>query len=179
MAEAVAVPTPAERQAFLYLALVTALGTAVRAWEGRVAPAGADGARALAAQLAAVDSALARRAGGAARGGQAPASTPRTARAAPAPRRPSASAGEAPGPVDVDVADSAALERLPGIGPSLAARIVADRAARGSFGSADGLQRVRGIGPALARRLAGHVTFSGVPRPDEGAQVSPTRRRSP
>jgi competence protein ComEA len=176
----VAVPTPAERQAFLYLALVTAVGTAVRAWEGRVTPAGGTEARALAAQLAAVDSALARRAGLAARAGGASASVPRTSRVASGPPRPSSPPmGAASGPVDVDVADSASLERLPGIGPALAARIVADRAARGPFGSAEAWQRVRGIGPALARRLAAHVTFSGVPRPGEGARVPPTRRRSP
>lgn len=67
--------------------------------------------------------------------------------------------------MDVDVADSALLERLPRIGPALAARIVADRSAHGSFGSLQGLERVRGIGPGLARALAAHVTFSGIRRP--------------
>ncbi len=64
-------------------------------------------------------------------------------------------------PVDVDRADSAALEALPGVGPALARRIVADRAARGSFGSMAGLSRVPGIGPRLEQRLAPLVTFSG------------------
>ena len=67
--------------------------------------------------------------------------------------------------VDVDVADSAALERLPRIGPSLAARIVADRVQHGPFGSVEVLQRVRGIGPKLSASLVAHVTFSGTPRP--------------
>lgn len=69
------------------------------------------------------------------------------------------------GVVDVDVADSAELERLPRIGPALAARIVADRNAKGPYGSLAGLQRVRGIGPKLAELLGPHVTFSGRPRP--------------
>ena len=69
------------------------------------------------------------------------------------------------GPVDVDASDSAALERLPRIGPALAARIVADRNANGPYGSLAGLQRVRGIGPKLAELLGPHVTFSGTPRP--------------
>ena len=69
------------------------------------------------------------------------------------------------GPVDLDRADSATLERLPRIGPSLAARIVADRSANGPYGSLDGLQRVRGIGPKLAKGLEALVTFSGTPRP--------------
>lgn len=69
------------------------------------------------------------------------------------------------GPVDLDRADSAALERLPRIGPALAARIVADRSANGSYGSLEGLQRVRGIGPKLAKSLETLVTFSGISRP--------------
>jgi DNA uptake protein ComE-like DNA-binding protein len=69
------------------------------------------------------------------------------------------------GPVDVDLADSAALERLPRIGPALAARIVSDRGARGPFGSLAGLERVRGIGPKLVQLLGPLVTFSGIPRP--------------
>jgi competence protein ComEA len=64
----------------------------------------------------------------------------------------------------VDVADAAVLDALPGIGPSLAARIVADREARGPFGSLEGLRRVKGVGDVLAARLAPRVTFSGVAR---------------
>lgn len=67
--------------------------------------------------------------------------------------------------MDLDRADVVALERLPRIGPALAARIVADRSANGSFGSLEALQRVRGIGPKLAEGLRAHVTFSGTPRP--------------
>ncbi|MDZ7631298.1 MAG: helix-hairpin-helix domain-containing protein [Gemmatimonadaceae bacterium] len=81
--------------------------------------------------------------------------------------RVSASSGQLPTleQVDVDRADVVALERLPRIGPALAARIVADREARGAYGSVEALQRVRGIGPKLAGALRGHVTFSGIPRP--------------
>lgn len=68
-------------------------------------------------------------------------------------------------PIDVESASAAELERLPRIGPTLARRIVEDRAARGPFGSLDGLQRVRGVGPAMARQLQGHVTFGGAGRP--------------
>lgn len=62
--------------------------------------------------------------------------------------------------VDVDTADAAAIASLPSIGPVLAARIVADRSARGAFGSLAGLQRVRGVGPALAAKIGQFVTFS-------------------
>jgi competence protein ComEA len=60
-------------------------------------------------------------------------------------------------PIDLDRADARALERLPGIGPVLAARIVADRERRGSFRGVDGLSRVRGIGPATVARIRREV----------------------
>lgn len=73
-----------------------------------------------------------------------------------------------PGPfhrVDVDRASEQELETLPGIGPALARRILANRDSNGPFGSMARLQRVKGIGPAIARRLDSLVTFSGIPRP--------------
>lgn len=62
--------------------------------------------------------------------------------------------------IDLDTAGEAAIATIPGIGPSLAARIVADRSRRGSFGSLQNLQRVAGVGPGLSARIALHVTFS-------------------
>jgi competence ComEA-like helix-hairpin-helix protein len=58
------------------------------------------------------------------------------------------------GPVHLNTATAAELACLPGIGPALAARIVADRTARGPFGEVQALERVPGIGPALVRRVA-------------------------
>ncbi len=57
------------------------------------------------------------------------------------------------GRLDPDRASTADWERLPGIGPSLAARIVADRDSRGAFGGPEGLLRVRGIGPKTLDRI--------------------------
>ena len=83
--------------------------------------------------------------------------------------------------VDLDVASAAEIERLPRIGPVLAARIVADRDSLGPFGSLEGFRRVKGVGPALARTVSSHVTFSLRPRPsgvNEGAgEGSPGRAR--
>lgn len=59
--------------------------------------------------------------------------------------------------LDVDAATAAELEVLPGVGPSLAAAIVADRRAHGPFGGVAALDRVKGVGPALVRKLAPHV----------------------
>lgn len=59
-----------------------------------------------------------------------------------------ADTGSGGGPVDVNVADGATLETLPGIGPSTAAAIIDHRERNGPFTSVDGLLEVRGIGEA-------------------------------
>lgn len=55
--------------------------------------------------------------------------------------------------VNINTADAAVLDKLPGIGPSTAARIVADRAANGPFATPDDLGRVSGIGPKKLAQL--------------------------
>jgi competence protein ComEA len=65
--------------------------------------------------------------------------------------------GALQGVLDLNAADAAELDSLPGIGPSLAAAILADRAANGPFPSVDALDRVKGIGPATVERLRGRV----------------------
>lgn len=52
------------------------------------------------------------------------------------------------GPVSLSTADQAALDALPGVGPSTAAAIIAHREANGPFGSVEELLEVRGIGEA-------------------------------
>ena len=52
------------------------------------------------------------------------------------------------GPVSLSTADVAALDALPGVGPSTAAAIIAYREAHGPFGSVEELLEVRGIGEA-------------------------------
>jgi len=65
---------------------------------------------------------------------------------------PPAAEGGAPGLVDLNTADAAALDGLPGIGPVLAQRIVEHRDER-PFASVDELGDVPGIGPTLLERL--------------------------
>jgi competence protein ComEA len=50
------------------------------------------------------------------------------------------------GPIDLNAATPAQLDTLPGIGPSLAEAIIAERERRGGFTSVDQLRDVRGIG---------------------------------
>jgi competence ComEA-like helix-hairpin-helix protein len=71
------------------------------------------------------------------------------------------------GRVDLNRATAAELETLPRIGPALAARIVADRSARGSFARIEDLDRVKGIGPAILAALADEVVAG--PPPDRAA----------
>jgi competence protein ComEA len=59
--------------------------------------------------------------------------------------------------VAVNRATAAQLTCLPGIGPALAARIVAERTAHGNFSSVADLARVRGIGSKRRERLQGRV----------------------
>ncbi|QGQ19001.1 ComEA family DNA-binding protein [Cellulomonas sp. JZ18] len=79
------------------------------------------------------------------RQGEAPA--PAGAEGVAPPAAPSADAR-----VDLNTADAAALDALPGVGPVLAQRIL-ERRARGPFTSVDELDDVSGIGPAVLERL--------------------------
>lgn len=67
-----------------------------------------------------------------------------------------APAAQSPGGVNINAADATALQTLPGIGPSKAQAIVADRTANGPFADCGDLQRVRGVGPAT---IAGIVNL--------------------
>lgn len=55
--------------------------------------------------------------------------------------------------VDLNTADVSALDTLPGVGPSTAEKIIADREANGPFESVDDLGRVSGIGPKKLEQL--------------------------
>ena len=59
--------------------------------------------------------------------------------------------------VDVNTASEAELERLPGVGPSLARRIIEYREANGPFATPDDLQNVSGIGPSKFAKMEAFV----------------------
>lgn len=66
---------------------------------------------------------------------------------------PTVAADEEGAPIEVNRAGATELERLPGVGPSIAAAIVEERESGGPFGTVDDLQRVPGIGPARVEAI--------------------------
>ena len=154
-------PTPNERKGLLFLALVALSGTGVRVWRARIPPPPPTEISALERQLGRVDSVRSSR------------REPRAKRA-----RSAKAATAAPSdsqPVDLNAATAAQIEALPGIGPSLARRIVAHRDSAGPFVDLTALCDVRGIGPALAQRLRPLVTFGGRSSPVSEACDSPSK----
>ncbi len=71
-----------------------------------------------------------------------------------------AQGAEAPGAglVDLNTADAAALDALPGVGPAIAQRIIDHREANGPFARVDDLEQVPGIGPATLEKIRAHAT---------------------
>ncbi|MBL0060659.1 MAG: ComEA family DNA-binding protein [bacterium] len=63
-------------------------------------------------------------------------------------------------PINVNSATAEELERLPGVGPVLASRIIEEREANGPFVSADDLERVSGIGPKKIAAMRDRVVVS-------------------
>ena len=68
------------------------------------------------------------------------------------------SSGAPAGKVDLNTADVAALDALPGVGPVTAASIVGWREKNGRFTSVAQLQEIQGIGPAKYASLSPLVT---------------------
>lgn len=79
-------------------------------------------------------------------------------RAATAAGSPAGGAAAASGPVSLSSATVEQLDALDGIGPTLAARIVAWRTQHGGFSSVDGLLEVPGIGQSRLDAIRGRVT---------------------
>lgn len=60
--------------------------------------------------------------------------------------------------VNLNTADAAALESLPGIGPALAQRIIDYRTANGPFQTTAEIQDVRGIGAGIYEKIKDSIT---------------------
>jgi competence protein ComEA len=62
--------------------------------------------------------------------------------------------------IDLNTADEAALDSLPGVGPVMAQNILAWRQQNGRFSSVEQLQEISGIGPARYAQISALVTIS-------------------
>jgi competence protein ComEA len=86
-------------------------------------------------------------------------------------RRPLA-AGER---IDINTASEIELDRLPGVGPTLARAILAHRQSEGPYWDLEELERVPGLGSTTVRRLAPYTTLpasGGGGAPGGGAGMS-------
>lgn len=84
--------------------------------------------------------------------------------AAPAPSpgdMPAGGSGGGGALIDLNTADAALLEELPGVGPAIAQRIIDHRESNGPFRSVDDLLEVSGIGPATLEKIRERATVSG------------------
>lgn len=79
---------------------------------------------------------------------------------------PESIAEEPAGLIDLNTADAAALQTLPGIGPAKAEAILADRAANGPYTSLQDAARVSGISEEMTEKWAGLATAAA---PEEKA----------
>lgn len=71
------------------------------------------------------------------------------------------------GPVNINTASAEMLEtELTGVGPALAAAIVADRETNGEFATPEALTRVRGIGNHILEVNEGNILVA-TPEPEE------------
>jgi competence ComEA-like helix-hairpin-helix protein len=149
-------PTGNERRALWFLAMVALSGSVVRLLRARNPQPEVTPNAGLERQIGRVDSARERRSA-AKRGGRPP--------------RLQGDTAPATGPLDLDRASVAEIEALPGIGASLAKRIVAHRDSAGPFRSADQFCEVKGVGQSLVSRLAPRVVFSGESVPRDACKV--------
>lgn len=68
------------------------------------------------------------------------------------------------GKVNINTASVEQLAALPGVGPSLAARIVEYRTKNGGFKAANELMNVKGIGEKSFGKLESHVVAGDAPK---------------
>ena len=78
--------------------------------------------------------------------------------------------------LDPNRASAAELDRLPGIGPTTAAAIVASREREGPFARVEDLARVKGLGAAALAQIRGHLDLSRAPPQSVAARSASSRR---
>lgn len=72
-------------------------------------------------------------------------------------------------PVNINTADAAELQEVPGIGPVTAEKILQMRKSYGAFKSVDDLRAIKGIGPIRLEKMRKYLE---VGKPQQGKQPS-------
>ena len=80
--------------------------------------------------------------------------------------------------LDVNTAPATEFNALPGIGPRLADRLAADRAARGPYASVEDLARVTGIGPKLVQKIRPYVVCGSRKETEETGGKQPGEKET-
>lgn len=62
------------------------------------------------------------------------------------------------GRININTAGAAELDKLPGIGPALAQRIIEYRESKGSFGKIEDITKVSGIGTAMFEKMKSRIS---------------------
>jgi competence protein ComEA len=75
---------------------------------------------------------------------------------------------------DLNQADRAALEQVPGIGPSMAKAIEEHRTKKGAFKSVDELRQVKGMGPATLEKVRPFLRVDPAALPEVETEPSPS-----
>jgi competence ComEA-like helix-hairpin-helix protein len=92
-----------------------------------------------------------------------------------------------PQPININTANSAELQQVPGIGPAAAEKILQMRKSYGAFKSVDDLLAIRGLGPKRLEKMRKYLTVtksasaskkSAAPPPKAVAQ-KPTKPAEP
>ena len=77
-------------------------------------------------------------------------------------------------PINLNTASAAELQRVPGIGPVTAGKILKMRESYGPFKSVDDLRAIKGIGPKRMEKMRRYLTVGKPPAPK--TQNSRSRR---
>jgi competence protein ComEA len=88
------------------------------------------------------------------------AAAPAVAQQTTTPARAAKSAPAPTAPINLNTANQAQLEALPGIGPKVAQRILEFRQKNGAFKKLEDLMNVKGIGEKSFLKLKPHITIS-------------------
>jgi competence protein ComEA len=82
-------------------------------------------------------------------------------------------------PININTADSAQLQLVPGIGPSTAEKILQMRKSYGTFKSVNDLMAIRGIGPKRLEKMRKYLTVGKSASPAANATQPASAKTKP